>query len=620
MGDHYHYPDYNHFPVPDHLPIAPEVQFYPHPDANTLVASMPDTMMGCASMVPEDAIKSPHFPPFDPLRYPPPPSASDMGYWAPTSPFDESVRSVSPQTDCQSSGYMPSLIDDTMSSSSGFESSPSPPYHESFYHESMGSPIEPVHTMPQQASPVFLPVSTTHQPSNYTTSPTSSPSEPAKSPNKAPSTREASTRKRIQKRTGKSRGKKTPAQSSRAEQATASKEAPKKATDRRFECCFARYGCASTFPSKNEWKRHVSSQHIQLGFYRCDVGRCSLNNLKHRSPSPHHDNHTQLPTPASSDVQHPSTPTLLVNDFNRKDLFIQHQRRMHAPWITTSKTRKQSVSQTEKDDFEASLEDVWKRCWRQLRVPPTLSRCGFCAMEFRGANAWKERMEHVAMHFEKADPGPEEEDVPLREWAEENGVIRPVFSLIIINKAGGLIYQREFHPGLRKLSTNDYLVLAGTFHGVHAITRSITPKIPNPSSSTTPSTSTPQPPPSSSGTTNSTAGTPSTPTQTPTGTSSLPPSNSASTSNSTYPNPNIPISGLETLETDKFRLTCFQTLTGTKFLLFTDPLMDDIDVVMKGIYELYADYVMKNPFYQIEMPVRCERFERGVGGYLRARG
>lgn len=74
------------------------------------------------------------------------------------------------------------------------------------------------------------------------------------------------------------------------------------------------------------------------------------------------------------------------------------------------------------------------------------------------------------------------------------------------------------------------------------------------------------------------------------------------------------------LETDKFRLTCFQTLTGTKFLLFTDPLMENVDVVMKGVYEIYADYVMKNPFYQIEMPVRCERFDRGVGGYLRARG
>ena len=42
---------------------------------------------------------------------------------------------------------------------------------------------------------------------------------------------------------------------------------------------------------------------------------------------------------------------------------------------------------------------------------------------------------------------------------------RVVFALIIINRAGGLIYQRDFHPGLNKLGVNDYLVLAGTFHG-----------------------------------------------------------------------------------------------------------------------------------------------------------
>lgn len=44
---------------------------------------------------------------------------------------------------------------------------------------------------------------------------------------------------------------------------------------------------------------------------------------------------------------------------------------------------------------------------------------------------------------------------------------RAVFALIIINKAGGLIYNRTFQEGgLKKLSTNDYLVLAGTFHGL----------------------------------------------------------------------------------------------------------------------------------------------------------
>lgn len=43
---------------------------------------------------------------------------------------------------------------------------------------------------------------------------------------------------------------------------------------------------------------------------------------------------------------------------------------------------------------------------------------------------------------------------------------RTVYALIIINKAGGLIYHRSFgENGLHQLSTNDYLVLAGTFHG-----------------------------------------------------------------------------------------------------------------------------------------------------------
>ena len=42
---------------------------------------------------------------------------------------------------------------------------------------------------------------------------------------------------------------------------------------------------------------------------------------------------------------------------------------------------------------------------------------------------------------------------------------RVVYSLIIINKAGGLVYNRDFNSALNKISVNDLLVLAGTFHG-----------------------------------------------------------------------------------------------------------------------------------------------------------
>jgi hypothetical protein len=71
------------------------------------------------------------------------------------------------------------------------------------------------------------------------------------------------------------------------------------------------------------------------------------------------------------------------------------------------------------------------------------------------------------------------------------------------------------------------------------------------------------------------------------------------------------------LESETFRLRCFSTLTGTKFLLFTDPSQPNVDTMVHKIYELYADYVMKNPFYQTEMPVRCEAFDRRLGQYLR---
>ncbi|KAL2037321.1 hypothetical protein N7G274_010010 [Stereocaulon virgatum] len=138
-----------------------------------------------------------------------------------------------------------------------------------------------------------------------------------------------------------------------------------------------------------------------------------------------------------------------------------------------------------------------------------------------------------------------------------------VYSLIIINKAGGLVFNRDFNPALNKISVNDLLVLAGTFHGVHAITKSLTP--------------------------------------------------------SSLGIPSKERTGIEVLESSQFRLTCFQTFTGTKFLLFTEPHQPNVDTIIHKVYELYADYVMKNPFYQLEMPIRCEAFERGLMSYIRAK-
>ncbi|PGH14661.1 hypothetical protein AJ80_05842 [Polytolypa hystricis UAMH7299] len=156
------------------------------------------------------------------------------------------------------------------------------------------------------------------------------------------------------------------------------------------------------------------------------------------------------------------------------------------------------------------------------------------------------------------------------------------------------------------------------FHpsSVHAITRSLTPRIPTLSTNLPPTSSTTSASASASLTNPSTSASLSSTTSTSTTTTAIP--LSTSTSN-TLPNPSLPLTGLEVLETEKFRLSCFQTITGIKFLLFTDPLMANVDVVMKKVYELYADYVMKNPFYQLEMPVRCEAFDRNLGSWLKGR-
>ncbi|XP_015519700.1 trafficking protein particle complex subunit 4 [Neodiprion pinetum] len=68
-------------------------------------------------------------------------------------------------------------------------------------------------------------------------------------------------------------------------------------------------------------------------------------------------------------------------------------------------------------------------------------------------------------------------------------------------------------------------------------------------------------------------------------------------------------SGIEVLEADTFRLYCYQTLTGVKFMVVAEPTQAGMDILLKRVYELYADYALKNPFYSLEMPIRCELFE-----------
>jgi len=76
-------------------------------------------------------------------------------------------------------------------------------------------------------------------------------------------------------------------------------------------------------------------------------------------------------------------------------------------------------------------------------------------------------------------------------------------------------------------------------------------------------------------------------------------------------------SGLQVLETDSVRLQCFQTPTGTKFVLIAEKSMLHLDTMLQTVYELYADYVLKNPFYQLEQPIKCDQFDSAVEKLLK---
>ncbi|RKU45724.1 hypothetical protein DL546_007790 [Coniochaeta pulveracea] len=195
----------------------------------------------------------------------------------------------------------------------------------------------------------------------------------------------------------------------------------KKQHTRPFICVFHFAGCESTFHSKNEWKRHVSTKHLNVQYWHCTEGPCGgPNRPSSTSPSSKfHDNAfpSSRRTTTSPD---PSRGTI----FNRKDLFVQHLRRTHADPATKkalseaqaaaarSSTQKPSGSSSRPPEIHplASrwLENVPRREAAALieRVTlPTYVRCPAvgCGVDFRGEMAWDERMEHVAKHLESGD-------------------------------------------------------------------------------------------------------------------------------------------------------------------------------------------------------------------------
>lgn len=133
-----------------------------------------------------------------------------------------------------------------------------------------------------------------------------------------------------------------------------------------------------------------------------------------------------------------------------------------------------------------------------------------------------------------------------------------LYSLIIINKAGGLIYHCNFQNSIHSsLSSNEYLVIASTFQSVHAISSQI------------------------------------------------------------HPNS----SGIKMIECVECRYYLMETATGIKFILSSDRVFSESYTerhVLPKIYELYTDFVLKNPFYTLEMPIKCPLFDVQLQKYTQS--
>jgi len=161
---------------------------------------------------------------------------------------------------------------------------------------------------------------------------------------------------------------------------------------RPFPCAFSFAGCTSTFGSKNEWKRHIASQHLCLYYYKCSS--CPKTTAEGKG-----------------------------NEFNRKDLFTQHLRRMHAPFAI-----KKGFSKTDpqvQQEWDTFVRGMQESCLITRRRPPQLSACpkSDCKSVFEGSGAWDEWTEHVGRHMEKNEATNLGVDDHLAKWALDEGII-----------------------------------------------------------------------------------------------------------------------------------------------------------------------------------------------------
>lgn len=134
------------------------------------------------------------------------------------------------------------------------------------------------------------------------------------------------------------------------------------------------------------------------------------------------------------------------------------------------------------------------------------------------------------------------------------------YYLLIVNKNGSLIFDRSFTDSL-KLSSNEFINIASIFYSMHAISAKLTPQCQEKTSEL-----------------------------------------------------KLENNGIEVLQSNDMKLVCYQTLTKLKFIFVTDKStpMEQCEENFKKIYNIYSDVVSKNPFYELDMPIRIDEFDAEI--------
>ncbi|CCE90289.1 TRAPP subunit TRS23 TDEL_0B01600 [Torulaspora delbrueckii] len=197
-------------------------------------------------------------------------------------------------------------------------------------------------------------------------------------------------------------------------------------------------------------------------------------------------------------------------------------------------------------------------------------------------------------------------------------------AILVINKSGGLVYHRNF-SNEESLSSNDYLIIASTLHGAFAIASQLTPRaVQLGEASNAVDYTIPYIP-----------------------YVGFPRSNANQNEKSRFSSNNVSIttslgsfkgddyfkepfqswnkSGIRQLCTDQFTMFIYQTMTGLKFIAISTQIPANVnnsdypiisiqvaDNLLRKIYCVYSDYVMKDPFYSMEMPIKSELFDQRV--------